>query len=156
MMRSSLFVPLVVIVLGGCPSKAETPVDRTIGIVLARKGDRCVVDLEDSHLKDPKNAVAYTNHRVIWQVVRNECGELRKITGKALGLKFLKLRDTGEQAAWFNSCRPLDLVPATGTVDFDCRIPSSGTGHWEGVYDYAIDGDSVDPGDPGIGVKRDG
>jgi hypothetical protein len=123
--------------------------------------NKCVVRFSDVGLKNADRAIAWTNHKVTWQVVRNDCGEKTKIDKKALGLKHLKAKSTGHAAAW--ECTKLDRVPARGTVEFHCQIPSSSAGGWERtrtdevkVYEYEIDGDSVEPVDPDIGVKKNG
>jgi len=157
-MRLTLVAPLVVTALASCASKAAPPpgADLTIAVFLAMDGNKCIVRFEDTGLKNADRAIAWTNHAVIWQVTNKDCGEKTKIDKKALGLQYLKVKSTGKPAAWFKDCTKLDRVPATGTVEFRCRIPSSATGKWEGVYEYVIDGDSVEPADPGIGVKKNG
>ncbi len=121
--------------------------------------NRCVVRFSDVGFKNADRAVAWTNHKVTWQVVRNDCGEKTKIDKKALGLKYLRLKSNGQPAPW--KCTQIDRIPATGTVAFECQIPSVQAGGWEPnetlkIYEYAIDGDSVEPADPDIGARRDG
>jgi hypothetical protein len=145
-------IPIALATCGGTPSGS----DLTIDVFLAQENNKCVVRFTDTGQKDARHAVAWTDHAVIWRVVRNDCGEKTKIDKKALGLKYLKVKKTGAPAAWFDQCTKLDKVPAKDPVDFKCQIPSSKTGDWEGVYEYEIDGDSVEPVDPDIGVKRNG
>ncbi len=156
-MRLAPVVPLALVALAACE---RGPTDLKIDVVLAMEKDKCVVRFAEPRLKEATVAVAYTAHAVIWQVRSNACGEKAKTKpdGKALGLKFLRLRGAPEPAKWLDRCQPLNLVPARFKTPpaFRCDIPSSETGTWEGVYEYEIDGDSVEPLDPDIGVKRDG
>ena len=147
-------IPVALATCGGGPSGR----DLTIDVFLALEGNKCVVRFTDTGLKDARRAIAWTNHAVTWRVVRNDCGEKTKIDKKALGLKHLKVKSTGAPAAWFDQCSKLDHVPARiqDPVAFKCQIPSSQTGRWEGLYEYEIDGDSIEPLDPGLDVKRDG
>jgi len=159
-MRLNPAVPLVLVTLATCASAPPEPKgeDLTIGVVLALEGNKCVVRFVDPGLKDERRAIAWTGHKLTWQVQSNACGEKTKSVAKALGLKHLKLKETGAPAAWFRQCGTLDHIPAKieGSVSFECRIPSSKTGKWEGVYEYEIDGDSVEPVDPGVDIRRNG
>ncbi len=116
------------------------------------------MSFSDNSYKSEARAIAFTGHALIWQVTQNNCGEKKKQTVKALGLRSLTLRATGQPAGWLERCSTLDLIPASIGVppSFRCDIPSSGTGSWEGIYDYEIDGDSIIPGDPGVDVRRNG
>ena len=163
-MRLNPAVPLVLTTLATCapvpspPPETRFP-DLQIAIVLAPENGKCVVRFADPKYKDPKVAVAYTNHAVIWSVTRNACGEKKKekADGKALGLNHLKDK-SGALAAWADRCPPLNLVPATiqTPLPFRCEIPSSKDGNWEGIYDYEIGGDSIEAVDPGLDVKKNG
>jgi hypothetical protein len=158
-MRSTLVALLLVAAVAACAPSPPKGEDLTIDVFLAMDKNKCVVRFSDVGLKNADRAIAWTNHKVTWQVVRNDCGEKTKIDKKALGLKYLKLKSTGKPAAW--DCTKLDRVPATGTVEFSCQIPSVVAGGWEKdeetkVYEYVIDGDSVEPADPDIGVRRNG
>jgi hypothetical protein len=159
-MRLTLAAPLVATALAGCAAPQPGVNDLKIDVVLAMEKDKCVVRFAQSRFKDATVAVAYTAHAVIWQVRSNACGEKTRVRpdGKALGLKFLRLKGASEPARWFDRCQPLNLVPARFKTPpvFRCDIPSSETGNWEGVYEYEIDGDSVEPADPDIGVRRNG
>jgi hypothetical protein len=166
-MRLTSLVPLVLIALATCrstpprtPPKPQGKADLKIDLVLALENGKCVVRFDRTELKEAENAVAWTAHAVIWQVKSNGCGEKtkEKVDGKALGLRHLKLKGATEPAKWFNRCHPLNLVPARFETPpaFRCDIPSSETGTWEGVYEYEIDGDSIEPADPDIGVRRNG
>ena len=159
-MRLTLVAPLVVTALASCGAPPQKFDDLKIDVVLALEKDKCVVRFAEPRFKEATVAVAYTAHAVIWQVRSNACGEKTKTKagGKALGLKHLKLKGTPEPAKWFDRCQPLNLVPARFKTPpaFRCDIPSSETGNWEGVYEYEIDGDSVEPLDPDIGVRRNG
>jgi hypothetical protein len=142
----------------GAHEPGGTPKDLTIGVVLVREGNKCVVRFADASFKHETKAIAWTDHAVIWEVRTNGCGELKKISRKALGLKHLKLKATGAPAAWRDRCSGLDFVPARihTPLPFRCHIPSAKEGNWEGVYEYEIDGDSVEPVDPGVDVRRNG
>jgi hypothetical protein len=160
-MRWILVAPLLVATVAACAPPTPKGEDLTIDVFLAMDDNKCVVRFSDVGLKNADRAIAWTNHKVTWQVVRNDCGEKTKIDKKALGLKHLKAKSTGHAAAW--ECTKLDRVPARGTVEFHCQIPSSSAGGWERtrtdevkVYEYEIDGDSVEPVDPDIGVKKNG
>jgi hypothetical protein len=159
-MRLKAVLPLAVLTActAGVHQPGGTPKDLTIGVVLAREGNKCVVRFADTSFKHERKAIAWTDHALIWEVRSNGCGELKKLSGKALGLKHLKLKATGAPAAWRDRCSALDFVPATihTPLCMRCDIPSSQTGNWEGVYEYEIDGDSVEPVDPGVDVKRNG
>ncbi|HSD65941.1 MAG TPA: hypothetical protein VLF95_04530 [Vicinamibacteria bacterium] len=159
-MRLAHVVPLALVALAACK-----PADLKIDVVLEMQKDKCVVRFAEPRFKDAKVAVAYTAHAVIWQVRSNACGEKAKTktNGKALGLKYLKLRGARESAKWLDRCQPLNLVPARFKTPptFRCDIPSVEAGGWEGteefqIYEYEIDGDSVEPLDPDIGIKRNG
>jgi hypothetical protein len=167
LVRLTLVAAVAVPALAACGPPTPRGEDLKIDVVLATDGNKCVVRFQDAGLKDARRAIAWTNHAVIWRVVRNDCGERAKVDKKALGLKYLKLKSTGEPAPWFNQCGTLDRVPPTGNVEFSCHIPSSqaegwkATGGWKStddvqVYEYVIDGDSVEPADPDIGIKRNG
>jgi hypothetical protein len=164
-MRLIPAVPLAVIALAACAPPPETPRDLTIDIVLAMERDKCVVRFVDTRLKEPKNAVAWTNHQVIWRVLRNACGEkVGQKGGKALGLRHLKRKANGKSALWFERCEQLHVVPAVFKTppEIRCYIPSAKA--WpEGElledhneYEYEIDGDSVEPVDPGTDIRRNG
>ena len=159
-MRLNPAVPLVLVALTTCarvtPTLAPKPTDLTIDLVLVLDGKKCVVRFADTGLKDAGHAIAFTDHNVFWQVRSNACGEKTKAVAKALGLKFLK--KTGTPAAWSSRCTTLDLIPARihTPLSFWCAIPSAQTGPWEGIYEYEIDGDSVEPLDPGLDVRKDG
>jgi hypothetical protein len=160
-MRLTFVAPLVVAAVASCGAQPPKGEDLTIDVFLAMDGNRCVVRFQDPRRKDAERAVAWTNHTVTWRVVRNGCGEKTKIDKKALGLKHLKRKGTGAAPPWFQQCTKLDRVPAQGPVEFKCPIPSVKAGGWEEdekiqVYEYEIDGDAVEPVDPGIGVKRNG
>jgi hypothetical protein len=154
-----LVAPLVMTALASCGApKGE---DLKIDVFLAMDSSKCVVRFDDTGLKDARRAIAWTNHAVIWRVVRNDCGEKTKIDKKALGLRYVKVKSTGKPATWFDQCTKLDRVPATGTVEFKCQIPSAQAAGWEWtdevqIYEYEIDGDSVEPVDPDLGIKRNG
>ena len=159
-MRSTLVTPLVVIALAGCGSQPEKFDDLKIDVVLALEKGKCVVRFAEPRFKDPQVAIAYTAHAVIWHVKRNDCGEKtrEKPEGKALGLRYLRRRGSTEPASWFGRCQPLSLVPARFRTPpvFRCDIPSSAQEGVEGLYEYEIDGDSIEPLDPGVDVKRNG
>jgi hypothetical protein len=163
-MRLTLVAPVVVTALASCASRTPPTLqgeDLTIDVVIAMDNNRCVVRFKDTGFKDAKRAVAWTGHTVTWQVVGNDCGEKTKIDKKALGLKYMKLKSTGEPAPWFKDCKPLDHIPAGGGGKFSCPIPSSKTEGWHWtddvlIYEYVIDGDQVEPGDPDLGVRRNG
>ncbi len=159
-MRLTIVASVALTALARCAAPQPGANDLKIDVVLAMDKGKCVVRFAEPSLKDPTHAVAYTAHAVIWQVRSNACGEKAKTRpdGKALGLRFLRLRGATEPARWFDRCQPLNLVPGRFKTPpaFRCDIPSSETGTWEGVYEYEIDGDSVEPVDPGIGVKRNG
>jgi hypothetical protein len=164
-MRSMLVAPLVVTALASCASKNPPPPpagqDLTIDVALALDNGKCVVRFKDADLKKADRAVAWTGHSLIWHVVGNDCGDKKKIGKKALGLKYMKLKSTGEPAPWFKNCKSLDHVPPGGGGDVSCVIPSSKTEGWQWtddvlIYEYVIDGDEVDPGDPDVGIRRNG
>lgn len=161
-MRLNPAVPLVLVALTTCapvtPTLAPKPTDLTIDLDLVLDGKKCAVRFADTGLKDPGRAIAHTSHNVFWRVRSNACGEKTKAVAKALGLKFLKVKKTGKPAAWSGRCTTLDLIPAKihTPLSFWCAIPSSKTGDWEGLYEYEIDGDSVEPLDPGLDVRRNG
>jgi len=168
-MRVSLLVTVVAIALAGCggrtpspsptptaaPTPSPSPTHVTIGIHLHRQVDpprKCLATLDDSSMK---TAVVYTGFQVIWPVTKNECGDLQKITKKALGLKFLKHQSDGRPAKWFKDCSVLNSVPArsSGPLSFGCLIPDKTVPDVLGLYEYEIDGDSVEPQDPGLDVR---
>jgi hypothetical protein len=162
-MRLNPVVPLVLTTLATCAPVPSPPPetrakDLTIGLVLALDGKKCVVRFADTGLKDAANAIAYTDHNVIWQVLSNACGEKTKAVAKALGLKYLKVKKTGNPATWSGRCTTLDIIPARihTPLSFWCAIPSSLTGQGDETYEYEIDGDSVEPVDPGLDVRRNG
>jgi hypothetical protein len=157
-MRLGPVVPLVLAALSTCAPGQPSGKNLTIDVVLALEGNRCVVRFADTALKDERRAIAWTAHSVIWKVQSNGCGEKTKTVAKALGLKYLKRKKTGTPAAWLDQCSKLDHIPARieAPLLFECKIPSSKTGDWEGIYEYEIDGDSVEPVDPGLDVKRNG
>ena len=164
-MRSMLVAPLVVTALASCAAKTPPLFlfgqDLTIEIVLAMDNHKCVARLKDTGQKSAANAIGWTDHAVIWKVVANDCGEKKKVHGKALGLKSLKLKGTGNSAFWLKDCSDLACVPAGGGVEFKCPIPTSVDPRWkwsgdEQIYEYEIDGDEVDPGDPDVGIRRNG
>ena len=161
-MRLNPAVPLVLVALTTCapvsPPSEPRAKDLTIDLDLVLHGKKCAVRFADTGLKDPQRAIAHTNHNVFWRVRSNACGEKTKGVAKALGLKFLKVKKTGNPAAWSGRCTTLDLIPAKiqTPLSFWCAIPSSQTGDWEGIYEYEIDGDSIEPLDPGLDVKRNG
>jgi len=163
-MRLTLVAPVVVTALASCASKTPPPPkgeNLTMEVVLAMDNNKCVVRLKDSGLKDAKRAIGWTNHTVTWKVVGNDCGEKTKINKKALGLKSMKLKGTADSAFWLKGCSDLPRVPPGGGVEFNCPIPTSTDPGWhwtvdEQIYDYEIDGDEVEPGDPGLGIKRNG
>lgn len=157
-MRLNAVVPLVLLALATCARGQPSGKDLTIDVVLALEGNKCVVRFADTGLKDERRAIAWTAHSVIWQVQSNACGEKTKSVAKALGLKYLKRKKNGEPAAFFKECSKLDHIPAKieGPLFFECKIPSSSTGNLEGIYEYEIDGDSVEPVDPGLDVRRNG
>ena len=168
-MRLAGAVPLALITLATCAPAQSPPrhSDLKIDVVLVKDGGRCVVQFADAGDKDARKAVTSTAHAVVWRVVDNSCGEIKKNTAKALGLKFLKARKSGAPPFWLRDyCSSLPFIPAKvqTPLTFRCDIPSvddPGWGkEWEGVenieYDYEIDGDSVEPVDPGLDVKRNG
>jgi hypothetical protein len=138
------------------PTPSPTPTDLTIGINLQpdTSKKKCVVGFD---LQEAKSAVAYTGYQVIWRVTKNACGDQKKGTlgKKALGLGFLKDRPNGKAAKWLDRCTTLPFVP--GTFDTPpqivCFIPWAKESDIEGRYDYAIDGDTVDPLDPDLDVR---
>ena len=160
-MRLTLAAPVLVMALGSCAAQPPKGEDLKIDVFLAMDNNKCVVRFQDTGFKDAGRAVAWTNHTVTWRVVRNDCGEKTKVDKKALGLKYLKRRSTGAAPPWFDRCTKLNRVPAQGPVEFECQIPSVNAGGWEKdekiqVYEYEIDGDSVEPVDPDLGIKRNG
>ncbi len=165
-MRLTLVAPVILTALATCSSKSSPPPpppgqDLTIEVALVLDNNKCLARLKDTTKKDAANAIGWTNHAVIWKVVANDCGEKKKINKKALGLKSMKLKSTGEVPPWFKDCKPLDDVPPGGGGDFRCQIPSSKDWRWERpdetkIYEYVIDGDEVEPGDPDLGIKRNG
>jgi hypothetical protein len=160
-MRLTVAAPLIVTALASCAAQPPKGEDLTIDVFLAPDGNKCVVRFKDVSFKKADRAVAWTNHAVTWRVVGNDCGEKTKIDKKALGLKYLKLKSTGEEPSWFRECGKLDRIPAKGAVEFRCQIPSVQAGGWEPneklkIYEYVIDGDQVEPADPDIGARRDG
>jgi hypothetical protein len=159
-MRVSPFATVAVFALASCCgagcSPRPTPADRTIGIHLYRQTNppnKCVVSFDNVNLKDPANAVVYTGHKVIWEVTKNDCGDLKKVTKKALGLQHLNLK--GQPASWIKDCNALDSVPGqfSSPPRFLCDIPKLPNEEL-GQYEYGIDGDDVDPSDPGLDVQR--
>jgi len=155
-MRLSAFVPLVLVTLMTCAGPPGK--DLTIDVVLALDGNKCVVRFVDPGLKDAGHAIAWTAHAVTWQVRSNDCGEKKKTVAKALGLKHLKFKENGKTPEWFAQCTTLDAIPAKvqAPLAFKCPIPSFQTGVWIGLYEYEIDGDSVEPADPGLDIRRNG
>jgi hypothetical protein len=160
MMRLTPAVVLVAVALPACARApiAPPPRDLNIDIALALRGNKCVVSFVDQALKDPRKAIAHTDHAIVWRVVRNDCGEKQKVSSKALGLKHLRRQGAAEPAPWLGRCGALNLVPARIETppEFRCDVPSSSTGTWEGVYDYEIDGDAIEPLDPGVDIRRNG
>jgi hypothetical protein len=160
----TLVAPVLVAALAGCTPQQPPPPkgeDLNVNVLLALDSNKCVVRFRDVDLKKADRAIAWTGHSVIWHVVGNDCGERKKINKKALGLRYMRLKGTGEPAPWFKDCKALDNVPPGGGGEFSCAIPSSKTEGWRWtddvlIYEYEIDGDEVEPGDPGIGVKRNG
>ena len=142
------------------PAPTPTESDVTIDIHLYPQPDhsqKCAVSFDDPAAK---SAVAYTGYQVIWRVTRNECGDIKKGAAKALGFKFLKRVSDGQPAKWHKRCTTLPFVP--GVFDTPpqivCFIPSKDDKDMplkdvEGKYEYEIDGDDVDPVDPGLDVK---
>jgi hypothetical protein len=165
-MRVTPLVPLLLVALATCkpvaPPPTKGPTDLTIDIVLALDHNRCVVRFADTSFKSEQKAVAWTKHAVVWRVTANACGEKKKSTLKALGLKHFKLRNNGTAPAWLASrCSTLSFVPDSigEPPQFRCDIPSiddQETPPEPGIYDYAIDGDSVEPADPGLDLRRNG
>jgi hypothetical protein len=164
-MRLTFVAPLAVLATVACAKQPEGFDDLKIDVVLALEKDKCVVRFAESRFKDPAVAVAYTAHAVIWQVTKNDCGERKreKPDGKALGLKYLRRKGSTEPAPWLGRCQHLNLVPGRFRTPpaFRCDIPSAQSGGWDGsdevqIYEYEIDGDAVEPLDPGIGVKKNG
>ena len=167
-MRLTPAVPVVLIALAACSPPPDQPRDLTIDLVLVQETGKCVVRFADTRLKDPNYAVAWTNHQIIWRVVRNGCGEkaTEKANGKALGLRLLKAKGKPESVKWFRRCPPLTLVPASFKTppEIRCFIPSAKD--WpadeplqereKNEYEYEIDGDSVEPVDPGVDIRRNG
>lgn len=145
---------------------AEAPRDLTIDIALApaEGGKKCVVTFVDPAFKEAGTAIAWTAHSIVWQVQSNGCGEKKsKLAGKALGLRHMKLRRTGEAATWIDRCSKLHLIPTTirTPLQLRCEIPSAQGGDWqpdelERVYEYEIEGDEIEPLDPDIGIKKNG
>ncbi len=168
-MRLTLVAPVVVTALASCspkPSPSPTPPSKddnlTIEVVLAKDNNKCLARIKDPGLKDAKRARVPTTYTVTWKVVGNDCGEKTKINKKALGLKSMKLKGTAADSAfWLKGCSDLPRVPPGGGVEFNCPIPTSTDPgwHWTGdeqIYEYEIDGDEVEPGDPDLGIKRNG
>jgi len=162
-------IPAVALALTGLatcstPPRASEPNDLKIDLALALEGGKCVVRFVDTRLKEPAHAVAWTNHLLIWRIVRNDCGEkLADKGGKALGLRYLKRKDNGNPARWFDRCGVLNVVPTRFKTppEIRCYIPSAETwpadrGQLDGVHEYEIDGDSVEPLDPGTDIRRNG
>lgn len=139
------------------PSPTPTPAasDLTIDINLSpdEKKKKCVVRFDVPAAKEAARAVAYTGYQVIWRVTSNRCGDKKKGGGKALGLKSLKGKK--DQMDWLDRCTTLPFVPAV----FDkppqivCFIPWKADGDIVGEYEYFVDGDDVDPLDPGLDVR---
>ncbi len=168
-MRQTLVAAVVVTALVSCapkPSPSPTPPPKngnlTIEVVLAKDNNQCVVRIKDPNLKDAQSAKVDTAHTLTWKVVGNDCGDKTKITRKALGLKSMKRKGTTDTAFWLKDCSDLPRVPAGGGgVTFDCPIPPSSDERWHWTddyqtYTYEIDGDEVDPGDPDVGIRRNG
>ncbi len=169
-MRQTLVAAVVVTALVSCapkPSPSPTPPPKngnlTIEVVLAKDtNNKCVVRIKDPNLKDAQHAKVDTAHTLTWKVVGNDCGDKTKITRKALGLKSMKRKGTTDTAFWLKDCSDLPRVPAGGGgVTFDCPIPPSSDERWHWTddyqtYTYEIDGDEVDPGDPDVGIRRNG
>jgi hypothetical protein len=171
-MRLALAAPVALLALATCTAHVAPPLlppdDLRIDLALAQENGKCVVRFEDTHLKDPRYAIAWTNHQIIWRVVRNGCGEkaTEKANGKALGLRLLKAKGKTEPVKWFRRCPPLSLVPASFKTppEIRCYIPS--LNDWptderlnereRNEYEYEIDGDSVEPVDPGVDIRRNG
>ena len=164
-MRLTPAVPVVLIALAACSPPPDQPRDLTIDLVLVQEGNRCTVRFVDTRLKDPARAIAWTNHQLIWRVLRNSCGEkLALRDGKALGLRHLKRKDTGSPAVWLDRCTPLPVIPAEFRTppEIRCYIPSAK--NWPAGerlddvirYEYEIGGDSVEPVDPGVDIRRNG
>jgi hypothetical protein len=160
---------VVVAALAGCsakPSSTPPPPPKggnlTIEVALERNNkNKCVVRIQNPNLKDAQNAKVDTAHTLTWKVVGNDCGEKTKISKKALGLKSMKLKGTTDSAFWLKDCSDLPRVPVGGGVEFHCPIPTSTNPdwHWKGdyqTYEYEIDGDEVEPGDPDVGIRRNG
>jgi|OpeIllAssembly_1097287.scaffolds.fasta_scaffold788386_2 hypothetical protein len=175
-MRVSPFVAVAAIALVGCaapqasppptptptptatPTPSPTPSNVTIGIHLHRQPDpprKCLVTIDDAGWK---HATAYTGFQVIWEVTKNDCGDVKKGNRKALGLRFLKDKPKQQPAPWFHRCSTLPFVPGEFTKgpQFGCSIPPVASGTIEGKYEYEIDGDFVEPLDPELDVKRGG
>ncbi len=168
-MRLTLVAAVVVTALAGCsanpsPSPPPPPKDGhlKIEVVLAKENNKCVVRIKDPSFKDAKRAIVKTAHTLSWMVVGNDCGEKTKINKKALGLKSMKLKGTTTDAFWLKGCSNLPHVPAGGGgVTFECKIPTATDSQWEWTgdyktYEYEIDGDEVEPGDPDVGIRRNG
>ena len=156
-MRLTPLVPVVLAALPGLGATAPSaPSDLRIAVVLVLEKNKCVVRFADPRFKEKESAVAYTGHAVIWQVQSNGCGEKKKEKpgGKALGLKHLKFKSSGAPSAWLKDCSRLDLVPATYETPpaLQCTIPREDA--IVGIYQYEIDGDSVEPADPDLDVKK--
>jgi hypothetical protein len=163
-------IPAVALALTGLatcstPPRASEPNDLKIDLALALEGGKCVVRFVDTRLKEPAHAVAWTNHQVIWRIVKNGCGEkTAEKGGKALGLRHLKRKATGNPTLWFDRCDLLKIIPAEFKTppEFRCYIPSKDA--WprgepleeHNEYEYEIDGDSVEPLDPGTDIRRNG
>jgi hypothetical protein len=142
------------------PTPSPTPHDLTIGIHLFRQAEppkKCLVSFDNADFKLAQHAVAYTGFNVTWQVTKNDCGDLKKLKKKALGLKYLKVKG-GQTAKWIKNCTDLSDVPGqfSSPPAFLCQIPVADEGDIEGLYEYEIDGDSVEPKDPDLDVKRGG
>jgi hypothetical protein len=159
--RLTFVAPVLLVAVASCGSKTPPGQDLDINVYLAMDGSKCVVRFRDVAFKKADRAVAWTGHSVIWHVVGNDCGERTKVDKKALGLKYMRLKSSGEPAPWFKDCKPLDHIPAGGGGEFTCPIPSSKSEGWRWngdvlIYEYEIDGDQVEPADPDVGVKRNG
>jgi hypothetical protein len=161
-MRLAAAVPLALVALVACKGR---PADLKIDVLLEMQNGKCVVRFAKPRLKDAKVAIGYTGHAVIWEVKRNGCGEKtrNKEGAKALGLKFLKRRGAAEAPKWFDTCQWINVVPSRFQTPpaFRCDVPSTKDQPWEGTdeiqfYEYEIDGNSVEPADPGLGIKRNG
>jgi hypothetical protein len=140
------------------PTPRPTETDLTIGINLQLdlSKKKCVVGFD---LPAAKSAVAYTGYQVIWRITKNECGDLKKkeiFPNKALGLRFLRDKAKKHDAKWSDRCTTLPFVPREFVTppEIRCFIPWEAEGNIVDLYEYGLDGDSVEPLDPELDVRK--